>query len=742
MWRCLLEQGRARGTVGAQHQFRGGPTGTAEGRDGDGDGQEPALPPTFAAMTNRLGGATSAYLRSAAHQPIHWYPWGEEAFEAARREDRPVLLDIGAVWCHWCHVMDGESYEDAALADFLNRHFICIKVDRDERPDVDARYQRAVQAITRQGGWPLTAFLTPRGEVFYGGTYFPPDGKYGRPGFRSVLEQVHRVYHGDRERVEGHALALRRALADSGVARVPASPSTGLLDGAAEAMARVYDPRHGGFGSAPKFPHPAAVSYLLERWLDTGDESHREIAGHTLQAMAQGGVHDQLGGGFHRYSVDERWVVPHFEKMAYDNAALLHAYLDGYAALGDEAHAATARGILGWVRDVLAHPDAGYGASQDADVGLDDDGDYFTWTTDEAREAIGDEALYEIAAAAWDIGTAGEMSHNPSKNVLFVAADAGKIARQFGLDPAVAEVRLEDARARLLAARQRRPSPQVDPTRYTSWNAMLAGALIRAGAALDVQWAVAHGLATLAWIRAGHPDPAALRHHPDGVGGMLDDQVQVAAACLEAFEVTGDDGWLGWSMAIMDRCWRDYRDPEGGLHDTASAAGEGLLPNRLTPIEDAPTPSPNGVAALTMARLAAHTGDAVWSERRDAILTPFAGLAPQLGVHGGTLARALSWAALPETHLVVVEGKDPDGGKTARAMHRAALRAPVPRRVVRLVAGGRPLPPALPAALQAMAGTGTGTRAYACSGTSCQAPALTTGEWEAALLRLSSPGGA
>jgi len=692
-------------------------------------------------MTNRLGGSTSAYLRSAAHQPIHWYPWSEEAFAAAQRVDRPVLLDIGAVWCHWCHVMDGESYEDPSLADFLNQHFVCIKVDRDERPDVDARYQRAVQAITRHGGWPLTAFLTPQGEVFYGGTYFPPDGRYGRPGFRSVLEQVHRIYRTDRERVEGHALALRRAIADSGIARVPASPSTALLDGAAEAMARAYDPRHGGFGSAPKFPHPAAVSFLLERWLDTGDGGHRTIAEHTLKAMALGGIHDQLGGGFHRYSVDERWVVPHFEKMAYDNAALLHAYLDGYAALGDEEHATTARGIIGWIRGVLAHPEAGYGASQDADVGLDDDGDYFTWTTDEAREALGEEALYEIAATAWDIGTAGEMSHNPSKNVLFVAADAAMIARQLGLDPVIVGARLEEARARLLAARQRRPSPQVDPTRYTSWNAMLAGALIRAGSVLDDHWALAHGLATLAWIRASHADPAALRHHPDGVGGLLDDQVQVAAASLEAFEATGDDGWLTWSSAIMDRCWRDYRDPRGGLFDTASAVGEGLLPTRLTPIEDAPTPSPNGVAALTMARLAAHTGDSAWSERRDAVISPFAGLAPQLGVHGGTLARALAWAALPETHLVVVEGKKPGDRETTMAMHRAALRSALPRKVVRVVAAGRSLPAELPAVLQAMAGGGTGTRAYACSGTSCQAPAVTIGDWEATLSRLSSPGG-
>ncbi|MDH4348727.1 MAG: hypothetical protein OEW17_07970, partial [Gemmatimonadota bacterium] len=382
----------------------------------------------------------------------------------------------------------------------------------------------------------------------------------------------------------------------------------------------------------------------------------------------------------------------------------------------------------------------GYGASQDADVGLEDDGDYFTWTVDEAREALGDEALYDVAAAAWDIGTAGEMSHDPSKNVLFVAADAAMIARRLGIGTPVAEARLGEAKEQLLAARRRRTPPQVDRTRYTSWNAMIAGALIRAGAVLDDEWAVAHGLATLRWIRASHADPAALRHNPDGVGGLLDDQVQVAAACLEAFEVTGLDEWLAWSVAIMDRCWRDYQDPEGGLYDTASGTGDGLLPTRLTPIEDAPSPSPNGVAAITMARLGAQTGDPKWAERRDAIVTPFAGAAPQLGVHGATLARALSWAALPESHLVIIEGKSADDEATARAMHQAALRCPLPRRVVRFVKQGTGVPLGLPAALRTMAVAGRETRAYACSGSTCQAPALTMTQWHETLSRLGNPG--
>ncbi|MDQ2669204.1 MAG: DUF255 domain-containing protein, partial [Gemmatimonadota bacterium] len=369
---------------------------------------------------NRLADASSAYLRSAAHQPVHWYPWSEAAFAAARASDRPVLLDIGAVWCHWCHVMDHESYEDPGLAEYLNEHFICVKVDRDERPDVDGRYQRAVQALTGQGGWPLTAVLTPDGEVFYGGTYFPPDGRYGRPGFRSVLARVLEVWRGQRDDVMRQAQTIRRFVEAGLDETAPGDATESLLEGAVAVMRRVFDPVNGGFGDRPKFPHPGAVALLLARWRDSGDAELRTIVERTLIGMSRGGIHDQIGGGFHRYSVDAEWIVPHFEKMASDNAELLRVYADAAAALGSAELASTARGIVAWVRDVLAHPDGGYGASQDADVGPEDDGDYFTWSREEAAAVLDPDAL-EIAAAHWDIGTAGEMHHDPSRNVLFVA---------------------------------------------------------------------------------------------------------------------------------------------------------------------------------------------------------------------------------------------------------------------------------------------------------------------------------
>ena len=684
---------------------------------------------------NRLAGAASAYLQSAAHQPIHWFPWGADAFDAARRADRPVLLDIGAVWCHWCHVMDGESYEDPALADFLNRHFVCIKVDRDERPDVDARYQRAVQLLIQQGGWPLTAFLTPEGQVFYGGTYFPPDGRHGRPAFRTVLERVLEAWRERRDQVTAQAAAIRESLdAHLDEAR-PGELSPALASDAVAQMARAFDTVHGGFGTQPKFPHPAAILLLLHRWQDTRDDALRRMIDRTLEGMARGGVHDQLGGGFHRYSVDARWIVPHFEKMAYDNSELLRAYVAAATAFGTAEYAEVARGIVRWVRDVLADPAGGYGTSQDADVGLEDDGDYFTWTRDEAAAVLSAEEL-EVAAAVYDIGTAGEMHHDPGRNVLFIADSAAAIARRTRRDAAAVAALLDSAKAKLLAARTRRPAPFIDRTRYAAWNGMLAAALLRAGAALGDDWAHGHALLSLARLRAESPEPDAVPHAPGGAGGILDDQVQVAAAAIEAYEATGDRDWLRWAEAILARVWRDYLDDgDGGLFDTArDRGGEGLLPARARPVQDAPTPSPNGTAAIAAARLAELTGSSEWRARAEALVRAFAGTASELGLHAATLIIAADWLLNPVTHLAVASaGGDP----AADRMHRLALAAPVPRRVVHRLAGGAPvagLPPAL-AAMLASAGSGP-ARGFLCVGERCQMPVEGEAAWAAALAAL------
>jgi hypothetical protein len=683
--------------------------------------------------SNRLGGAASAYLQSAAHQPIHWYPWGDEAFSAARAQDRPVLLDIGAVWCHWCHVMDGESYEDPALAGYLNDNFICIKVDRDERPDVDARYQRAVQAFTRQGGWPLTAFLTPTGEVFYGGTYFPPEGKYGQPGFRTVLASVLDAYRSRRGQVEAQAQAIRQVLDTHLDESAPGEPSPALLSEAQAQIARVFDPVHGGFGSQPKFPHPGVLTFLLHRWHDQPDDETRRIIDRTLQGMARGGMYDQLGGGFHRYSVDAKWTVPHFEKMSYDNSELLKVYLDAYATFGTEEFADVARGIVGWVREVASSPEAGYAASQDADVGLDDDGDYFTWTRDEAAAVLSGDEL-DVAAAHYDIGTAGEMHHNPGKNVLFVAAPLPAVARLTGLAEDAAMLLLASARRKLLGARARRPAPFTDRTRYANWNAMMASAMLRAAAVLDDAPARAHALATLDLLRRESAEPDAVPHTPGGVTGLLDDQVQAAAAALDAYEATGDRERLAWAERLMDRVWKDYwDDAAGGLFDTARGrvGEEGLLPARVKPVQDTPTPSPNGVAGIAFMRLHELTGESRWRERAGALVSAFAGGAAELGLHGAAFLLALDWYLNPTTHLVVV---GEDGDETAEAMHRAALAGFAPRRVVQRLTPAQAAAGRHPAALAGMLAAGSEARGYACIGPSCGLPAATLAEWSQQLL--------
>jgi uncharacterized protein YyaL (SSP411 family) len=678
--------------------------------------------------SNRLAGAASAYLQSAAHQPIHWYPWGEEAFSAARDQDRPVLLDIGAVWCHWCHVMDGESYEDPAIARYLNENFVCIKVDRDERPDVDARYQRAVQAFTRQGGWPLTAFLTPAGDVFYGGTYFPPESKFGHPGFRTVLASVLDAYHGRRGQVEAQAQAIRKVLDTHLDESAPGEPSPTLLKEAEEGIAQVFDPVHGGFGSQPKFPHPGAITFLLHRWHDSPDERTREIIDRTLQGMARGGMYDQLGGGFHRYSVDAKWIVPHFEKMSYDNSELLKAYVDAYAAFGTEEYAEVARGIVRWVRDVASSPEGGYAASQDADVGLHDDGDYFTWTREEAAAVLSGDEL-DVAAAYYDIGTAGEMHHNPGKNVLFVAAPLATVSRLTGLAEDATRLVLASARKKLLEARNQRPAPFVDRTRYTGWNAMMASAMLRAGAVLGDEWARRHALATLELLRHESPEADALAHTPGGVTGLLEDQVQTAAAALDAHEITGAGEWLAWAERIMDRVWRDYWDESaGGLFDTARgrSSEEGLLPARVKPVQDTPTPSPNGVAGITFARLHAFTAEERWRERAGALVAAFAGGVLELGLHGSAFLLAMDWYLNPGMHLVVIG--EPEDDATDR-MHRAALAGFAPRRVVQRLSPAEADPARLPPAMAGMLAAGGGTCGYACVGTSCSLPATTLEEW-------------
>src|ERR1700761_4292323 len=368
---------------------------------------------------NALAKAASAYLRSAMHQPVEWQGWGEAAFEKAKAADKPILLDIGAVWCHWCHVMDRESYESAATAKIINDHFIAVKVDRDERPDVDTRYQAAISTISGQGGWPLTAFLTPEGKPYFGGTYFPPTDGYGRPSFQRVLLTMADVFQNRRDEVEESAGGVMLAIEENESFSVPAgNPGVPLLEKLVISAISQFDQKNGGFGSQPKFPNSGAIDLLIDAASRGGElaQQARRVATVTLRKMAAGGIHDQLAGGFHRYSVDERWIVPHFEKMAYDNSELLKNYVHAFQTFGEAEFAAVARGIVRWMDEWLSDREkGGFYASQDADDSLDDDGDYFTWTQAEAKAVLSAEE-FAVAAEFLNIREIGDMHHNVAKN--------------------------------------------------------------------------------------------------------------------------------------------------------------------------------------------------------------------------------------------------------------------------------------------------------------------------------------
>ena len=528
----------------------------------------------MAEESNALVHAGSAYLRSAMHQPVRWHEWGQEAFATALTENKPILLDIGAVWCHWCHVMDRESYENAEIARLVNENFIAVKVDRDERPDVDARYQAAVQAISGQGGWPLTAFLTPDGRPFYGGTYFPAEDQSGRPGFKRVLQAIAEAYRDKHDEVLESAQSVMAVLGAESFAGRLGQIDPGIVEQIVAAARKMFDGDHGGFGTAPKFPHPGLMDLLIDYYVRTGNKDVRSMFVVTLDRMARGGVYDQLGGGFHRYSTDQRWVVPHFEKMSYDNSELLKNYVHAWQATGILFFADVARDIIRWMDSWLSDREhGGFFSSQDADITLDDDGDYFTWTLAEARAVLTGDEL-EVAALHYDINEIGEMHHNHFKNVLYQRAGVEEIARRLGIMPERVAELLGSARRKLYEARSRRQTPYIDRTVYVGWNALCISAYLQAARAPGLEEARHFALRSLDRILAqGWSQEGGLRHaiaYSDGqasgrpVAGVLDDYAFVALACLDAYESTADLTYFNFARRVTDAMVERFGDGQGG----------------------------------------------------------------------------------------------------------------------------------------------------------------------------------
>jgi uncharacterized protein YyaL (SSP411 family) len=688
------------------------------------------------------------------HQPVKWHEWGEEAFARAKAEDKPVLLDIGAVWCHWCHVMDRESYENSETAKIINKHFVAVKVDRDERPDVDTRYQSAVQAISGQGGWPLTAFLTPEGKPYFGGTYFPPEDRHGRPGFPRVLLTMAESFMKRRDEVNDSAGSVMAAIEhNESFSGGAGNPGPELVAKLVASVLKQFDARSGGFGSQPKFPHSGAIDLLLDASSrvsgganTAAGEQAKRAALVTLEKMSRGGIYDHLAGGFHRYSVDERWVVPHFEKMAYDNSELLKNYVHAFQTYVEPESARVAKEIIRWMDDWLSDREqGGFYASQDADFSLDDDGDYFTWTRDEAAAVLNPEEL-AVASAFYDIGEIGDMHHNPAKNVLHVRGTLEGVAKSNGVPLEMARELLTAAKKKMYAARLQRPTPYVDKTVYVGWNGMCISAYLEAGRVLSVPEVREFALKSLDRVLAtAWKSETGMAHvvaYGEGSGqrvaGVLDDYALIGNAALDAWEATGEMLYYEAAEAIAEAVLNRFYDPVGGgFFDTEAAAnGEqklGALTVRRKPLQDTPTPAGNATAAALLLRLEALNGREDYAVKAQETLETFAGIVEHFGLYAASYGLALERMVQRAVQVCVI-GDDAEARRLeAVALARYAVNKSVIRFTREQLAS---LPPTLAETLPHLPGlkdAESGSFAVVCNGKGCLPPVRTVDELIAAM---------
>ncbi len=689
----------------------------------------------------RLAESNSVYLRGAREQAIDWYPWGEEAFEAAKRLNRPILLDIGAVWCHWCHVMDEGTYSDDTVARLIGQHFVAVKVDRDANPEVDRRYQRQVNALTGEGGWPLTAFLTPRGETFFGGTYFPPQSGLGRPGFRQVLLEISRLWREEPDKIRENTQALATALTHEhhGTGRESSLSSSAFVETVRGSVLSVYDPVNGGFGMAPKFPHPTAVSFLLWDAFASGDEAPAQRARLTLTRMADGGIYDHIGGGFHRYSVDEGWHIPHFEKMSIDNAALLSAYSEGYCRFRDDRFLSVIRGTVDWIQGTLAEEKGGFGASQDADNAPGDDGGYFTWSRPELKSAL-DATELRLVTRYFGVGSQGRMPHDPERNVLFRLMSVEESAEGTGLDAPQAQTTLEGAIRKLAAARLRRPRPTVDPALYASLNGSFIRALTAASVMLDDPSLMAAARRTAdRFLNEGYSSGRGVAHQiaaPGAQGfGHLEDQAEFAWGLVELAGHAVEPAYLDRAIElyelILSKFWIDgmpLRDIAPDLYDGPSI---GAVGDPVFPVEDMPHLSANSTVALGLLRLSSLTGQDRWRTEARQLIGACLPRLERAGLFGAGMALA---AGILESDpvRVVIQGDGPE----ADALWRSACLAWNPN--VRVFRGTPPAPFSLPEELAVAAAGPQVVRALVCWGVRC-APPVTDPERLRNLIASRSP---
>jgi uncharacterized protein len=701
------------------------------------DSAPPATPPPPEA--NRLAREGSPYLRQHAHNPVDWYPWGPEALERARAEDRPILLSIGYSSCHWCHVMERESFDDPETARIMNEGFVNVKVDREERPDVDQVYMRAVQAMTGQGGWPLTVFLTPDGLPFFGGTYFPPEPRHGMPSFRQVLDAGLRAWTQRRDDVEGAAGRLLEILERANLGEGDADPSDEAALGealpltAARGLLHRFDPAHGGFGGAPKFPQPVVLEFLLELHAATGDAPSLEAGLHTLRQMARGGIRDHLGGGFHRYSVDAHWLVPHFEKMLYDNALLASAYLKGFQLSGDEELEGVCRETLEYLLEDLRSPEGGFYSARDADS-EGEEGTFYLWSRDEVDRVLGPEAA-ELFRHCFDVSHGGNFE---GRNILHLPHDLDAVARGRDLSRSELDRVLTDARGALEVHRGEREHPFRDEKILAGWNGLALRALAEAGAALGEPRYVEAARKGAEWLlevlRPGGAGTPLLHQIIDGkasIPAFLEDVASMGNALVSVHEATLDPRWIEDALDLADQVETRFRDAETGLlHDSPSDGDELVI--RPRDVMDNPLPSGTSQAAELFLRLGRILGRDELVERARALVAREAPGMVRVPVGYGRMLAVASRLLRPAIEVAILG--DPAREQEARALLQEAHRPLLPGRVV---GGwdGRDAPP-WPEAPLLRGRTRVEGRptAYVCRDYSCRAPVTAPEELRAQLL--------
>ncbi len=671
-------------------------------------------------LPNALIHETSPYLLQHAHNPVQWLAWNEAAFLKAKTEDKPILLSVGYSACHWCHVMERESFENLEIAAIMNQHFVPVKVDREERPDVDSIYMTAVQIMTGAGGWPMTVFLTPEAKPFYGGTYFPPDDRYGRPGLKRVMLALHDAWQNRRQELLSSAEDLTSHL--SRFERFTSSndaPDETVALAALETMQQNFDVMWGGFGSAPKFPNAAALEWLLAHHARTGDASALHMLEGTLRGMANGGIYDHIGGGFARYSTDERWLVPHFEKMLYDNAQLACVYLQAFQVTGKEQYFLTAKETLEYLAREMTNPDGGFYSAQDADSeGVE--GKFFVWHAVEIKSIVGED--FALFARAFAVTEAGNWEH---QNVLWRVVQDTELTKEFGFDSEELRMRLESAKTKLFLAREQRIKPSLDNKILTSWNGLALRAFAMAGRMMGSRSAKYLAIAekNAEFVRANLWKDERLLHVFAGgqakIAGLLEDYAYYALGLLELYRSTFDKKHLEWATQLTTIVLRHFKDEAGGFYDVADDSDKLIV--RPKTYFDGAFPSGNGAVAQLLLQLGHLTGNTAWQEIALGIVNQMRELAAKQPTGFGSVLRALEYLLAAPKEIAIV---GPPERQDSQALLAVINKKYLPHTAVVAAAPGQNHLPVL----QDRGEVNGVAAAYVCQNLACLLPVTTSEE--------------